>query len=206
LIDEILQEQEIVVKRLPPHLRRRGVRGSTLSSTGDLILLLDLPELAHRALRELGTAALSRSAINRIRLAAAGGARTGGQTKTEEITVLVVDDSQAMRRTLEFQLTRAGYRVLAAKDGVDALEVITQKQQPDLVLLDIEMPRMDGYEVLSTLRSQRQYRALPIVMLTSRAAEKHRYHAMELGASAYLVKPCPHDELLYTIAKLTAQG
>ena len=120
--------------------------------------------------------------------------------------MLVVDDSQAMRRTLEFQLTRAGYHVLAAKDGVDALEVITQKQRPNLVLLDIEMPRMDGYEVLSTLRSQRQYRALPIVMLTSRAADKHRYHAMELGANAYLVKPCPHDELLYTIAKLTTQA
>jgi chemotaxis protein histidine kinase CheA/ActR/RegA family two-component response regulator len=204
LIDEVLQEQEIVVKRLPPHLRRRGVRGSTLNSTGELILLLDLPELAHRALRELGTASLSTSASKGTRIAFAGGARAG-QSKTEDITVLIVDDSQAMRRTLEFQLTRAGYRVLAAKDGIDALEVITQKQRPNLVLLDIEMPRMDGYEVLSTLRSQRQYRALPIVMLTSRAAEKHRYHAMELGASAYLVKPCPHDELLYTIAKLTAR-
>jgi chemotaxis protein histidine kinase CheA/ActR/RegA family two-component response regulator len=205
LIDEVLQEQEIVVKRLPPHLRRRGVRGSTLNATGELILLLDLPELAHRALRELGTASLPASASKRTHLAHAEGARTAGQTRNEEVTVLVVDDSQAMRRTLEFQLTRAGYRVLAAKDGVDALEVITQKQRPNLVLLDIEMPRMDGYEVLSTLRSQRQYRALPIVMLTSRAAEKHRYHAMELGASAYLVKPCPHDELLYTIAKLTAR-
>ena len=205
LIDEVLQEQEIVVKRLPPHLRRRGVRGSTLNSTGDLILLLDLPELAQRALRELGTGLPSTGAIKRTQMAFDGAARTAGQGKTEDITVLVVDDSQAMRRTLEFQLTRAGYRVLAAKDGVDALEVITRKQRPNLVLLDIEMPRMDGYEVLSTLRSQRQYRALPIVMLTSRAAEKHRYHAMELGASAYLVKPCPHDELLYTIAKLTAQ-
>ncbi|HEU5199145.1 MAG TPA: response regulator [Ktedonobacterales bacterium] len=206
LIDEVLQEQEIVVKRLPTHLRRQGVRGSTLNSTGELILLLDLPELAHRALRELSTAARPTSISKSIRVASTGEARTAGQTKNEEVTVLVVDDSQAMRRTLEFQLTRAGYRVLAAKDGVDALEVITQKQRPNLVLLDIEMPRMDGYEVLSTLRSQRQYRALPIVMLTSRAAEKHRYHAMELGASAYLVKPCPHDELLYTIAKLTAQS
>ncbi len=205
LIDEVLQEQEIVVKRLPPHLRRRGVRGSTLNSTGELILLLDLPELAHRALRELGTASLPTSASKRTPVAPAGGTRTTIQARNEEVTVLVVDDSQAMRRTLEFQLTRAGYRVLAAKDGVDALEVITQKQRPNLVLLDIEMPRMDGYEVLSTLRSLRQYRALPIVMLTSRAAEKHRYHAMELGASAYLVKPCPHDELLYTIAKLTAR-
>lgn len=206
LIDEVLQEQEIVVKRLPPYLRRRGVRGSTLSATGQLVLLLDLPELAHRALQELSATLAPTRAANRNLLPTSKKGSSAGQGKIEDITVLVVDDSQAMRRTLEFQLTRAGYRVLAAKDGVDALEVITQKQQPNLVLLDIEMPRMDGYEVLSTLRGQRQYRAMPIVMLTSRAADKHRYHAMELGANAYLVKPCPHDELLYTIAKLTAQA
>lgn len=226
-VDEVLQEREIVVKHLPAYLRRRGVRGVTLSSTGEMLLLLDLPELVHRAvgstLLRAGAAGESEAPPQpakteptpsrlvqaesppseparlgpiKIDLAAREPARKG-------ITVLVVDDSQPMRRTLEWQLTRAGYQVLSAKDGLDALEMITTKQRPHLVLLDIEMPRMDGYELLSRLRSQRQYSSMPIVMLTSRAADKHRQHAMELGANAYLVKPCPHDELLQTIAALT---
>ena len=115
--------------------------------------------------------------------------------------VMVVDDSLSMRRTLELQLTRAGYQVITAKDGQEALELLAGSQ-PNLLLLDIEMPRLDGYELLARLRRQGPFKHLPVAMLTSRAADIHRRHALELGADAYLVKPCPHDLLLGTVAEL----
>ena len=127
------------------------------------------------------------------------------ETASSSPVVLVVDDSLSMRRTLEFQLTRAGYRVTTAKDGLEALEVLA-KSRPNAILLDIEMPRMDGYELLARLRSQAEFKQLPVAMLTSRAANIHRQHALDLGANAYLVKPYPHDQLLSTVAELVKQS
>ncbi len=190
-VDEVLTDREVVIKRLPPHLRRRGVRGVILNPTGELVLLLDLPELAHRALSSRSTV---RPAQTPAEPAPAAPVTTGPK-------VLVVDDSLFMRRTLELQLRRAGYQVKAAKDGLEALHLIMQ-DRPQLVLLDIEMPQLDGYGLLSILRGQPRYSGLPVAMLTSRAADKYRQHAMSLGASAYLVKPCPHDVLLQTVAEL----
>ncbi|HEY7355390.1 MAG TPA: response regulator, partial [Ktedonobacterales bacterium] len=184
-VDDVLSDREVVVKPLPPHLRRRGVRGVILNPTGEMLLLLDLPELAHRA---LSSAITERPATARKEPAPAAPSTTGPR-------VLVVDDSLFMRRTLELQLTRAGYQVTAAKDGMEALHLITE-ERPHLVLLDIEMPQLDGYGLLSILRGQRQFSSIPVAILTSRAADKHRQHAMDLGANAYLVKPCPHDILL----------
>jgi chemotaxis protein histidine kinase CheA/ActR/RegA family two-component response regulator len=194
-VDEVIAEREVVVKRLPPYLRRRGVRGITLGPKGELLLLLDLPELVYHALGD--TSAVQASATSKP--ASAPVESSAGSE------VLIVDDSLFMRRTLEAQLTRAGYHVTAAKDGMEALQAII-KRSPSLVLLDIEMPRLDGYELLRVLRSRAQFKALPVAMLTSRAAEKHREHAMELGANAYLVKPCPLDMLLQTIASLVNQA
>ena len=196
IVDEVLAEREIVVRRLPPHLRRRGVRGVTFSPTGQMLLLLDLPELAHRALS--GTPAAQPAA-------ASGPQPTLPLPDAKEPTVLIVDDSLFLRRTLELQLSRAGYRVKSAEDGMDALHQI-MKERPSLVLLDIEMPHLNGYELLEILRGQPQLKEIPVAMLTSRAAEKHRYHAMTLGANAYLVKPCPHDVLLQTVAGLAGRA
>jgi chemosensory pili system protein ChpA (sensor histidine kinase/response regulator) len=193
-VDEVLAEREVVIKRLPPHLRRRGVRGVILNPVGELLLLLDLPELAHRVLSGLPS---DRFEALRDEPAPAAGAASGPK-------VLVVDDSLFMRRTLELQLARAGYQVRSAKDGIEALQFIMQ-DRPQLVLLDIEMPQLDGYGLLSILRGQQRFSGIPVAMLTSRAADKHRQHAMDLGASAYLVKPCPHDVLLQTIAELVGQ-
>jgi len=109
--------------------------------------------------------------------------------------VLVVDDSPSVRRVVSNMLKQHQWEVQAARDGVEALEMITQ-QAPAAVLLDIEMPRMDGFELISTLRAQEQYRTLPVVMLTSRAAGKHQQRAMQLGASAYVVKPYQDEELI----------
>jgi CheY-like chemotaxis protein len=98
-----------------------------------------------------------------------------------------------------------GWDVHTARDGIEALEVVS-RQAPTAVLLDIEMPRMDGYELMATLRSQPQYRTLPLVVLTSRAAAKHQQRAIQLGADAYVVKPYQDDELLRTVDDLVARG
>jgi chemosensory pili system protein ChpA (sensor histidine kinase/response regulator) len=193
-VDDVLGEREVVIKRLPPHLRRRGVRGVILNPTGELLLLLDLPELAQRA---LSGALADQFTTSRDEPAPAAPTTTGPK-------VLVVDDSLFIRRTLELQLTRAGYQVTSARDGLEALQVMMQ-DRPQLVLLDIEMPQLDGYGLLSILRGQQRFSSIPVAMLTSRAADIHRQHAMSLGASAYLVKPCPHDVLLQTVAELAGK-
>lgn len=201
LVDEVRGEREIVIKPLPAHLRRPGIRGATITPTGELLLLLDLPELAYRALGSAALQPLRRSDTH---------SDTHKEGQMSEATssspiILVVDDSLSMRRTLEFQLTRAGYRVTTARDGLEALEVLA-KSRPDAILLDIEMPRMDGYELLARLRSKAEYKQLPVAMLTSRAANIHRQHALDLGANAYLVKPYPHDQLLSAVAELVKQS
>ncbi len=117
--------------------------------------------------------------------------------------VLVVDDSPSVRRVVSNMLKANGWQVQTARDGVEALEVIA-RQRPAVVLLDIEMPRMDGYELMATVRSQEQYRTLPLVVLTSRAATKHHQRAMQLGANAYIVKPYQDEDLLRTLAQLAA--
>lgn len=115
--------------------------------------------------------------------------------------VLVVDDSPSVRRVVSSMLKQNGWEVKMARDGVEALELISQ-ETPAAVLLDIEMPRMDGYELTATVRAQEQYRTLPLVVLTSRAAAKHQQRAMQLGASAYVVKPYQDEELLKLLNSL----
>ena len=115
--------------------------------------------------------------------------------------VLVVDDSPSVRRVVSNMLKQNGWEVQMARDGVEALEFIS-RETPAAVLLDIEMPRMDGYELIATVRAQEQYRTLPMVVLTSRAASKHQQRAMQLGASGYVIKPYQDEELLNTLNSL----
>lgn len=115
--------------------------------------------------------------------------------------VLVVDDSPSVRRVVGNMLKQHNWDVQMARDGVEALEFIA-RETPAAVLLDIEMPRMDGYELIATVRAQEQYRTLPLVVLTSRAAAKHQQRAMQLGASGYVVKPYQDEELLNTLNAL----
>lgn len=109
--------------------------------------------------------------------------------------VLVVDDSPSVRRVVSSMLKQNGWEVQMARDGVEALEIIA-RETPAAVLLDIEMPRMDGYELIATVRAQEQYRDLPMIVLTSRAAAKHQQRAVQLGANDYVVKPYQDEELL----------
>ena len=113
---------------------------------------------------------------------------------------MVVDDSLTVRRVTQRLLSREGYQVVLAKDGVDALEQL-QDYTPDAMLVDIEMPRMDGFDLTRNIRSDERFRHVPIIMITSRTAEKHRKHAAELGVDEYLGKPYQEEELLELLAR-----
>ena len=108
---------------------------------------------------------------------------------------LVVDDSITVRRVTERLLERHGIRVLTAKDGLDAITVL-QDHEPDVILLDIEMPRMDGYQFATHVRNDQRVKDIPIVMITSRSSEKHRARAIEIGVNDYLVKPYQENQLI----------
>ena len=125
----------------------------------------------------------------------------GAQVEDQPLTVMVVDDSITMRKVTGSMLERNGYNILTAKDGVDALAVI-DTSRPDIILLDIEMPRMDGFEFARHLRNDERFHDIPIIMVTSRTGEKHRERAMELAIESYLGKPFQEDELLENIAEL----
>ena len=118
-----------------------------------------------------------------------------------------MDDSLSVRRVLSNLIRNTGWNPITAKDGVEALEVLqASPKKPDAVLLDIEMPRMDGYELTTTLRGQSAYQNLPIVMLTSRAAQKHRQKAFELGATDYMVKPYQDETLVSVLRRVVRES
>jgi CheY-like chemotaxis protein/chemotaxis signal transduction protein len=220
VVDTVIGKQEIVAKNLGLHLREvRGVAGATVLGNGQVVLILDvLNLLEHRA--QPGSPALttvpgpsttpSISAVPTRLLAptwtsslptVGRGPTVPPPLRMEDQYVLVVDDSPSVRRVVSNMLKTAGWEVQTARDGIEALEV-AGKRRPVAVLLDIEMPRMDGYELIATLRSQDQYKHLPLVVLTSRAAGKHHQRAMQLGADAYLVKPYQDEELINTLSTL----
>jgi len=193
-VDQLLGGREIVIKNLGNHLRRvPGVSGATLLGDGTVVLILNPADLAGSG-ASAPVPTRSKALAPTVR-------------REDSLTILVVDDSPSVRRVVTNLLKKAGWQTLAARDGLEALEVLHHApRRPDLVLLDIEMPRMDGYELLSTLRSQEGYRDLPVVMVTSRAGEKHRRKALDLGASGYLVKPYQDEALLGAIRQLARQA
>ncbi|HEX6798152.1 MAG TPA: response regulator [Ktedonobacterales bacterium] len=191
LVDATLEQHDVVVQALPAHLRRRVVRGATVTPDGELLWLLDPTEL----LSDLATGRYDQ----RPRLRPAADARDD----TLAPTVLVVDDSVSIRHTLEQTLTRAGFAVQLARDGIEALDLMLVRP-PRALLLDIEMPRLDGFELLAIMRETPPLAAVPVAMLTSRAAPRHQTRARELGAAAYLIKPCPQETLIETVQALIA--
>ena len=182
--DELVGSREIVVKSLGPQISGiRGIAGATILGDGRIVIILDMGSLV----------------------------RSEWRAKTAEMTVLdqrdrrtfalVVDDSITVRRVTQRLLERNGMRVLTAKDGVDAVSLL-QENLPDIILLDIEMPRMDGYEVAAHVRNDPRLKDIPIVMITSRVSEKHRARAIELGVDDYLGKPYQESQLLDAIEPL----
>ncbi|EFK97496.1 Chemotaxis protein cheY, partial [sediment metagenome] len=128
----------------------------------------------------------------------------GSAAATRAPLVLVVDDSLTVRRITQRLLQREGYRVALAKDGVEAMDRLAE-ERPAVLLSDIEMPRMDGFDLLRNVRADARLAGLPVVMITSRTAQKHRDHADMLGADGYLGKPFTEDELLAVLARLAGK-
>lgn len=189
LVDVIEGTREIVVKNIGPQVARiTGVAGATVRGDGRVILILNPVPLALR------WANLPRTAA---RTAPAEAAEVSAALQSP--LVLVVDDSLTVRKITTRLLTREGFRVDSAKDGVDALERM-HDLIPDVVLLDVEMPRMDGFELARVMRNDERLKSVPIIMITSRTADKHRNHAMEIGVNVYLGKPYQEQQLLDSIA------
>jgi chemosensory pili system protein ChpA (sensor histidine kinase/response regulator) len=182
--DELVGSREIVVKSLGPQISAiRGVAGATILGDGRIVLILDMGSLVRSEWRARPTETVVLDQRDRRTFA------------------LVVDDSITVRRVTQRLLERNGMRVLTAKDGVDAVSLL-QENLPDIILLDVEMPRMDGYEVAAHVRNDPRLKQIPIVMITSRVSEKHRARAIELGVDDYLGKPYQESQLLDAIEPL----
>jgi chemosensory pili system protein ChpA (sensor histidine kinase/response regulator) len=193
-VDHIVGGREIVVKSLGTPVRRvRGVAGATLMGDGTVVLIVNPAELVIRGSRieDRGSRDARPSILN---------------PRSAALTVMVVDDSPSVRRVVTNLIKNANWTPVPAKDGLEALEILHHAPAlPDLILLDIEMPRMDGFELLATLRGQEAYRQIPVVMVTSRAGEKHRRKALDLGATGYVVKPYQDEALLRLIRELATR-
>ena len=182
-VDEVLGNREVVVKNIGPQLSRvPGIAGATVLGSGEIVLILDPLALAQQP-----------QAAAQVKKEVARQARRP--------TVMVVDDSLTVRRVTQRLLEREGYRVQLAKDGVEALELIGQ-DAPDLMLVDIEMPRMDGFDLTRNVRGTDATKDIPIIMITSRTADKHRNVALGLGVNAYYGKPYQEPVLLAAIEEL----
>jgi chemosensory pili system protein ChpA (sensor histidine kinase/response regulator) len=185
-VDELLGNREAMVKNIGPQLARlSGIAGATVLGDGSVVLILNPVQLAQRI-----------GGISKTKKASA-------KPLNSEPLIMVVDDSLTVRKITSRMLTRAGYQVVTATDGVDALEKL-EEFTPDVMLLDIEMPRMDGFALARELRRDPRTQNLPIIMITSRTADKHRDYAMQLGVNTYLGKPYQEDELLQNIADFVA--
>jgi chemosensory pili system protein ChpA (sensor histidine kinase/response regulator) len=192
-VETVQGNQEIVVKNTGPMLSRiTGVTGATVLGSGEIVLILNPLLLSQRM-----AAARVEPKVERPASAA--------PREPQQLTVLVVDDSLTVRRATERLLTREGYNVITARDGVNALEVL-QKSMPHVMLVDIEMPRMDGFDLTRNVRADERLKDVPIIMITSRTAEKHRQVAFDLGVSAFLGKPYREDELLHHVRTLVRIG
>jgi len=182
--DELVGSREIVVKSLGPQISGiRGIAGATILGDGRIVVILDMGSLVRSEWRARPTDT------------------TVLEQRDRRTFALVVDDSITVRRVTQRLLERNGMRVLTAKDGVDAVSLL-QDNLPDIILLDIEMPRMDGYEVAAHVRGDPRLKHIPIVMITSRVSEKHRARAIELGVDDYLGKPYQESQLLDAIEPL----
>jgi chemosensory pili system protein ChpA (sensor histidine kinase/response regulator) len=183
--DELIGSREIVVKSVGPQISSiRGISGATILGDGRIVIILDIGALVRSEWRSRWQPGVAQ--------------RERGDRRT---FAMVVDDSITVRRVTQRLLERNGMRVLTARDGLDAVTLL-QDHLPDIILLDIEMPRMDGYEVAAHVRNEPRLKDVPIIMITSRVGEKHRARAIELGVDDYLGKPYQEAQLLDAIAPL----
>ena len=195
-IDAVLGSREIVVKSVGPQISSvPGLLGATIMGDGSVLIILDLAPLVRHGMTRRqqrladGLSAVQAPVIEEVRV---------------RPLVMVVDDSITMRKVTSRILERHEYEVSTAKDGVDAVEKLHERV-PDLMLLDIEMPRMDGYELATHMKADPRLRDVPIIMITSRSGDKHRQRAFDIGVDRYLGKPYQEAELLVQISEVLEQ-
>ena len=193
LVDGLLGSREIVVKSVGPQLSTlRGISGATVMGDGSVVLILDLAMLIRLASVTENIEDVTTEALIPVK---------------EEDTaplVMVVDDSITVRKVTTRLLERYEMNVVAAKDGVDALAQL-QEIVPDIMLLDVEMPRMDGFELATNMRNDDRLKNIPIIMITSRTGQKHRDRAASIGVNIYMGKPFTEADLMGNISLLTGQ-
>ena len=193
-VDHVLDSKEVVAKSLGPQFSEvRGVSGATILGDGSVVIILDVMALVRSSAGILEQAPVEVEDEH---------APTPDTNHVK--TVLIVDDSVTVRKVTSRLMERQGWEVETAKDGLDAVEQL-QEIYPDVVLLDIEMPKMDGFEVLRTVRRDERLKDLPIIMITSRTGEKHMQQALDLGVNRYLGKPFQEASLLSTIEEVLAE-
>lgn len=189
-VDSLLGSREIVVKSLGPQFASvMGISGGTILGDGSVVIILDLPAMIRTQ---------SSLEYQRAKALDMQEAERRHEQERRLPRVLVVDDSVTVRKVTTRLLERHGMEVFTAKDGVHAMETL-QDHRPDVMLLDIEMPRMDGFEVASLVRHDARLKDIPIIMITSRTGDKHRERAMSIGVNEYLGKPFQEDRLLECI-------
>lgn len=190
-VEAVMGNQEIIVKPVGPQFSSvPGISGATVLGDGRVVVVLELAALV----RNIGSQAQKQAESRALRAARQ-------ETRPEKLSVMVIDDSITMRKVTARILERHNLRVITAKDGLDAVAML-QTQVPDLAILDIEMPRMDGFEVLAHVRNQATLAHLPIIMVTSRGGDKHRERAIKLGVNDYLTKPYQEEQLMRSIRQI----
>jgi chemosensory pili system protein ChpA (sensor histidine kinase/response regulator) len=185
-VDQALKPREIVIKPLQKPLQNlREILGATILGDGSVVPVLDLIYLLKRKPRS------------------ANKQKAAEQKVKTQLSIMIVDDSPSVRRIMSTLISSTGWLPIVAKDGLEALDILQGLAElPDVILTDVEMPRMDGYELLASINRQDNLKKIPVVMITSRAGDKHRQKGYELGVSEYLTKPYEETILIETIHRL----
>jgi chemosensory pili system protein ChpA (sensor histidine kinase/response regulator) len=192
-IDGVIGSREIVVKSVGPQISSvPGIFGATIMGDGSVVMILDLAPLVRRS-----AALRDRVEAGEVAAPVAPPPMPVIETRVQPL-IMVVDDSITMRKVTTRVLERNDMEVITAKDGLDAVEKL-QDKVPDIVLLDVEMPRMDGYELATYMKNDARLKLVPIIMITSRTGEKHRQRALEIGVERYLGKPYQEADLLRNV-------
>ena len=213
LVDGLIGSREVVVKSVGPQLSTvAGISGATILGDGSVVIILDIHSLIraahmqrqHRIERRRELPEDLTPQMEELAETLAAEHQAEEEARRTPL-IMVTDDSVTVRKVTTRLLERNGYEVITAKDGMDAVAKL-EDHKPDLMLLDIEMPRMDGFEVASHVRHEDRLKDVPIIMITSRTGEKHRERAFEIGVNSYMGKPFQEGELLNTIQELLAQA
>jgi two-component system, chemotaxis family, sensor histidine kinase and response regulator PixL len=212
-VDQILGEQELVIRPISHAIASPNyIYGCSILADGQLTLVVDGAALVHHGDRQSAIAPqiyikedIEKEPIQLDSISIEPPAPPEPKSAPAAKRVLVIDDSVTVRQTLSLTLKKAGYQVLQAQDGLDAIAQLQQHSNIHLITCDLEMPRLNGFEFL--MRYKKEFSAaVPVTMLTSRSSEKHRQLALQLGASAYLTKPYTEHELLSTLTNLSSNA